>query len=136
VTYHSLLCLPLFPILIHRFQKWLRSEPGSSTIFLDAAAQPSPVDSNTVMFRKTAVYKQLSDRHLTYADVTGDGNCFYRALSCTLHGNESQHAELRRLVADHLFCTTPVSSKLLVTSLLLKRTMIDQRVQRMHLNGA
>jgi hypothetical protein len=110
-------------------------EPGSSTIFLDAAAQPSPVDSNTAMFRKTAVYKQLSDRHLTYVDVTGDGNCFYRALSCTLHGNESQHAELRRLVADYL---SQHHARIFKTSSDVapaERALIDQRVQRMRMNG-
>jgi hypothetical protein len=87
------------------------------------------------MFRKTAVYKKVSDRHLTYVDVTGDGNCFYRALSCTLHGNESQHAELRRLAADHLSLHHASIFKISSDVIPAERTSIDQRVQRMRLNG-
>ncbi len=35
-------------------------------------------------------------------DVAGDGNCFYWDTCLVLHGNESGHAELRQLVADHI----------------------------------
>jgi OTU domain-containing protein 3 len=88
------------------------------------------------MFRKTAVYKQLSEKHLAYVDVTGDGNCFYRAISCTLHDNESQHAELRRLIAEHpsLHHARIFKTSSDVTS--AERASIeDQRVQRMRVNG-
>jgi hypothetical protein len=111
-----------------------RSEPGSSAIFLDAAAQPSPVDSNTVKLRNTALLKQLSDKHLTYVDVTGDGNCFYRALSYTLYGNESQHVELRRQVADHIYLHHARIFRTSSDITPAERASIDQSVQLMRTN--
>ena len=37
---------------------------------------------------------------LVLADVQGDGNCLYRALSVGLVGNQDSHRELRDFIMD------------------------------------
>ena len=49
-----------------------------------------------------AVNKQLHTNHLSAEEVDGDGNCFYRAISVGLYGNQLKHAELRKSVAEHV----------------------------------
>ena len=72
---------------------------------------------------------------LMSVNVTGDGNCFYRALSFILHGNEDHHTELRRSIADHLTrnykCIFNVSN--IVTH--ADNISIEQHIQCMRLDG-
>ena len=45
---------------------------------------------------------QLYVEHLQAANVFGDGNYFFRALSVCLHGHQSNHSSLRKLVASYV----------------------------------
>lgn len=45
---------------------------------------------------------QLTRIGLTIRDVGGDGNCFFRALSDQLFGNESQHIDIRQRTCQYL----------------------------------
>jgi hypothetical protein len=109
----------------------MRESGGSLQVFLDAAAQPSIIDYNTTMLRVAALHKQLSDRRLTSVNVASDGNCFYRALSLILHGSEDHHAELRRLVADHLSLNYVHVFNIMPTDY----TSVEQCIQCMRQNG-
>jgi hypothetical protein len=48
------------------------------------------------------VKNEIARLGLTLRDVTGDGNCLFRALADQLWGNQKRHGELRRLVCDYL----------------------------------
>lgn len=45
---------------------------------------------------------QLANLGLELRDITGDGNCFFRALSDQLNGNESEHIRYRREVCKYM----------------------------------
>ncbi|ORY91111.1 hypothetical protein BCR43DRAFT_498523 [Syncephalastrum racemosum] len=45
---------------------------------------------------------QLRDLQLCIKDMTGDGNCLFRALSDQFHGDPSQHKAIRAQVCDYL----------------------------------
>ena len=87
------------------------------------------------MLRNDAVQTMLRDMHLMSVNVAGDGNCFYRALSLSLHGHEDEHTELRRLIADHL--TRNYNSIFNVSNNFTHadNNSIEQHIQRMRLNG-
>jgi hypothetical protein len=46
--------------------------------------------------------EQLSKIGLELRDITGDGNCLFRALSDQLDGNESNHLTYRKQVCDYM----------------------------------
>ena len=52
--------------------------------------------------RNSALEAQLAAKSLKSINVSGDGNCFFRALSMSLYGDESAHAQLRTSIAQHL----------------------------------
>ncbi len=52
--------------------------------------------------RNCAVDRHLLGQGLTATDVGSDGNCFFRAVSVCVYGNESRHALLRHEVAQHI----------------------------------
>ena len=93
------------------------------------------MDNDTAVLRNAAVQAMLRDMRLMSVNVTGDGNCFYRALSLILHGNEDHHTELRRSIADHLTrnynCIFNVSDNLTHSG----NISIEQHIQRMRLDG-
>ena len=57
---------------------------------------------DNVLSRNAAVYHQLANDYLRAVDVAGDGNCYFRALSFCIHGNQRSHASLRALIASHV----------------------------------
>ena len=87
------------------------------------------------MLRNAAVRKMLRDMCLMSVNVTEDGNCFYRALSFILHGNEDHHTELRRSIADHL--TRNYKYIFNVSNIVTHadNISIEQHIQRMRLDG-
>ena len=91
--------------------------------------------NDTAMLRNAAVRAMLRDMRLMSVNVTGDGSCFYRALSLILHGNEDHHTELRRPIADHLTrnydCIFNVSNNVTQAG----NFLIEQHIQRMRLDG-
>jgi OTU domain-containing protein 3 len=46
--------------------------------------------------------QQLERLGLQLRDITGDGNCFFRALSDQMFGNESNHLEFRKRVCQYM----------------------------------
>ncbi|CAM6092176.1 unnamed protein product [Calypogeia fissa] len=50
----------------------------------------------------TKVDEQLAALGLKVIQVTGDGNCFFRAIADQLEGNEEEHAKYRGKVVDYL----------------------------------
>ncbi|KAL3676072.1 hypothetical protein R1sor_026020 [Riccia sorocarpa] len=46
--------------------------------------------------------EQLAPLGLKVVNITGDGNCFFRAVADQLEGNEEEHAKYRRMVVDYL----------------------------------
>jgi OTU domain-containing protein 3 len=46
--------------------------------------------------------EQLATLGLKAVQMTGDGNCFFRAIADQLEGDEEQHAEYRKKVVDYL----------------------------------
>jgi hypothetical protein len=69
---------------------------------MDIASTQVNLDALTIQHRNSSVEKQLADNYLYSIDVVGDGNCFFRALSLSLHGSQSLHAQLRKAIALHL----------------------------------
>ena len=51
--------------------------------------------------RNSALEAQLAAKSLKSINVSGDGNCFFRALSISLYGDESAHAQMRTSIAQH-----------------------------------
>lgn len=39
---------------------------------------------------------------MTIVKITGDGNCFFRAISYLLYGSESNHETIRKSVVEHI----------------------------------
>jgi hypothetical protein len=52
--------------------------------------------------RHSAFNKQPALLNLSTVDVTGDGNCSFRAASYILYGNESAHVNLRNEVCSYI----------------------------------
>ncbi len=69
---------------------------------LCASSLPSAVSPTVINSRNNSVNMQLSAKHLKAVDTIGDGNCFYRAISSSLVGNQSQYMVLRHKIAQHL----------------------------------
>ena len=69
---------------------------------MDAAKKPSAIDPATIQKRNLRVDKQLLANNLLSVEVEGDGNCFYCALSYSLYGQQSNHLQLRKSIAQHL----------------------------------
>ncbi len=51
--------------------------------------------------RNSLVDRHLATSNLRTVDVISDGNCYYRAVSVNLYGDEAQHCRLRLAIADH-----------------------------------
>ncbi len=86
-------------------RKRLGGEPcGSLTVlaFINATAQASSIDLTVIRSRNEPLSIQLRNREFSIIDVEGDGNCFFRVLSVSLHGHQHCHAELRATVARHV----------------------------------
>ena len=77
---------------------------GSLTVsaFVNAAAQASFIDPAEIQSRNDALNTQLHNKKLGTIDVVGDGNCFFRALSVSLHGHQCCHVLLRATIAHHV----------------------------------
>jgi hypothetical protein len=75
---------------------------GYLSAIFTAANEPSTLSTSNIQLRNAEVDKQLRDSQLYTVDVRGDGNCFFRALSVSLYGNETHHEELRTSIGDHL----------------------------------
>ena len=52
--------------------------------------------------RNSALCVQLEGQGLVTVDVAGDGNCFFRAASYAIHGNDTSYQILRQQVASHI----------------------------------
>jgi len=52
--------------------------------------------------RNNAVESQLLNNNLCSVDVSGDGNCFFRAVSFALFAHEEKHSDLREAVANDI----------------------------------
>ena len=72
------------------------------SIIINAANEPTFVEPSVIQSCIAAVDRQLYENHLHTSDVIGNGNCFYRAISVSLHGNQSKHTEIRQYVAKHV----------------------------------
>ena len=46
--------------------------------------------------------ENLKRRGLCVATTTGDGNCFFRAISITIHGNENEHENIRAQATNYI----------------------------------
>lgn len=51
---------------------------------------------------KSNFEREINDE-LKCINVLGDGNCFYRALSVCLTGDENNHLNIRKLMAEFYF---------------------------------
>lgn len=69
---------------------------------LNAAAGSSTLDSKVIVSRNASVDKQLNDNGFKSVDVGRDGNCYFRALSLVLYGNENNYDTLRQAIMQHL----------------------------------
>jgi OTU-like cysteine protease len=78
-----------------------KSNDSLSAVF-NAIKVSSSICQSDIQLRNDAVDKQLSDKHLRPVDVTGDGNCFFRAISVSIFGNQLQHDVLRQCTARHM----------------------------------
>ena len=77
-------------------------EGAKCETILGVAKKPSAIDSTTIQKRNLYVDKQLFDNKLLSVEVEGDGNCFYRTLSYSVYGQQSNHLQLRKFIAQHL----------------------------------
>ena len=95
---------PLLNCRYLRQQKCKGREPCGSLIdaALQAASSSSNLTSATISLRNNALEVQLAAKCLMPINVSGDGNCFFRALSMSLYGKESAHVQMRISVAQHL----------------------------------
>ena len=61
------------------------------------------VDVATIQQRNDALEKQVNANQLaSIIDVMGDGNCFYRAVSVSVHDDQSRCGNLRKALADYV----------------------------------
>jgi len=89
---------------------------GSPSDFSKAAGQSLGFQAE-ISRRHATLDSQLESRGLTAAvDVIGDGNCFFRAASLIIHGNESQHVQLRAEIASHIENSGVILDGVVVTS--------------------
>eukprot|EP00842_Homolaphlyctis_polyrhiza_P006320 jgi/Hompol1/668/HPOL_000980-RA len=73
---------------------------------------------------------QLADLGLQIKDMTGDGNCLFRALSDQMHGDASQHHSVRQKVCDHI-----ESHSALYAPFLDEGTTVESYAKQMRKNG-
>ena len=96
-------------------------ERGPCGSLIDAILQAVSSSSNlspvTINVRNSALEAQLAAKSLKSINVCGDGNCFFRALSMSLYGDESAHAQLRTSIAQHLADLATSFSRLLASRL-------------------
>ena len=78
--------------------------------FIDAAAQASPIDPVKIWSRNEALNVQFQNKEFSVTGVEGDGNCFFRALSVSLHGHQHYRAVLRETVARQVDEQTNLSA--------------------------
>ncbi|KAI8924579.1 hypothetical protein BC831DRAFT_389482, partial [Entophlyctis helioformis] len=52
--------------------------------------------------QSTQLESQLADLGLAIKDMTGDGNCLFRALSDQIHGSPARHGQVRSAVCDQI----------------------------------
>ena len=76
--------------------------PLSLDAFSKVAKKDEKLSPRLINERNYYLNKLLQEKNLQSTDVGGDGNCFFRAVSVGLCGNQEQHAELRKSVAEHL----------------------------------
>ena len=87
----------------------MREPSGSLTLsaLTNAVSRPASVSAADIKQRNEAVDKQLAAERLHSRDVTGDGNCYFRALSVCLFGHEGEHWLLRQNIVEQI--STPGS---------------------------
>lgn len=66
----------------------------------EAASSSSSYLAEDENFQKFAA--QLARLGLELRDITGDGNCCFRALSDQMHGTEAHHMEYRKRVCQYM----------------------------------
>ena len=52
-----------------------------------------------ILSRNAAINRQLAAYYLRAIDIAGDGNCYFRALSFCISGNQRNYKSLRALIA-------------------------------------
>ncbi|RSH80567.1 uncharacterized protein EHS24_009149 [Apiotrichum porosum] len=62
----------------------------------------TPTTLESIAAESVAIKHEVARLQLTLRDVNADGNCLFRALADQLWGEQSRHAEVRKLVCDHL----------------------------------
>lgn len=84
----------------------MRREPcgslGSLASIIRSANEPADISHEVACQRNAAVNKHIVSLGFLPVDVTGDGNCYFRAISVALYGDELHHVELRSKIAQHI----------------------------------
>ena len=80
----------------------VREPDGSLAAIAAASSMSCTISSDEIQRRYDAVLKQLSDKHMYVIDVAKNGNCFFRALSVNLQGDQNNHASLRACIAKYI----------------------------------
>ena len=75
-----------------------------------AATEVSHLSPREVKERNDSVNKQLQNNNIYSVNVAGDGNCFFRAVSFNLFGDEYQHSELRKVVCNKMLYDADVTA--------------------------
>ena len=75
---------------------------GSLSAIFQVASSPSEINVTDVHNRNAKLDKQLALKGFTSINVSGDGNCLFRALSISIYGHEFNYSFLRSSVAQHI----------------------------------
>ena len=75
---------------------------GSLSAIFQAASCPPEINVTDVHNRNAKFSKQLALNGLKSINVSGDGNCLFRALSVSIYGHEFNYSFLRSTVAPHI----------------------------------
>lgn len=73
------------------------AKPGAFTDFTDIN-----LDITTIHKRNQSLHELLNSQGLYSINVSGDGNCYFRAISVCLFGSESSHSMLRQNICSHM----------------------------------
>ena len=86
----------------HKKQRISWRPCGSLSKIFQAASCPSEINVTDVHYRNAKLDMQLALKELTSINVSGDGNCLFRALSVSIYGHEFNYSFLRSNVAQHI----------------------------------
>ena len=75
---------------------------GSLSAIFQVASCPSEINVTDVHNRNAKLDKQLALKGLTSINISGDGNCLFRALSVSIYGHEFNYSFLCSTVAQHI----------------------------------